>query len=84
MPDVHVELHLDTLRVAFNTVTHVRLDPRKLLGHQAWVDNNGNNKFVIEYTMEGGSIRCEYDDIEKWKAVLDGLDAAFNPEVFGE
>lgn len=73
-----VEMSFNALRVRFGDLTHLRIDATKLIGFQSWREGYGNHKFVIEYTMTGGQIVCEYDDEEKWKAILVGLDSALD------
>lgn len=76
---VSVEMSFNAVKVRFGTTTHLRIDATKLLGHQSWREGYGNRKWVIEYSLDGGSrIVCEYDDEAKWKAILDGLDAALD------
>lgn len=78
IPAISVEMSFNALKVRFGNVTHLRIDATKLIGHQSWREGYGNRKFVIEYTLTGGQIICEYDSEEKWKAILSGLDAALD------
>jgi hypothetical protein len=73
-----VEMSFNALKVRFGDVTHLRIDATKLIGHQSWREGYGNRKFVIEYTTTGGQIVCEYDEEDKWKAILVGLDAVLD------
>lgn len=73
-----VEMSFNALKVRFGDVTHLRIDATRLIGHQSWREGYGNHKFVIEYTVEGGRIVCEYDTEDKWRAILDGLDRALD------
>lgn len=77
-PAVSVEMSFNALKVRFGSVTHLRIDVTKLVGHQSWREGYGNRKFVIEYTTVGGQIICEYDTEAKWLAILDGLDRALD------
>ena len=72
------QMQYNALTVSFGGVTHLRLDMTKYLGHQSWRQGYGNRKFVIEFTMAGGTITTDYDREDKWKEVLDGLDKALN------
>lgn len=71
-PTISVEQDFDTIRVKINGVLHCLIDQEKLLGVQSWLRKG--KKYVIEYSMEGGNITCEYDDAAKWKAILAELD----------
>ena len=75
---VTVQMRYNALTVSFGDITHLRLDVTKYLGHQSWRQGYGNKKFVIEITMAGGIITCDYDREDKWKEVLDGLDKALD------
>jgi hypothetical protein len=77
--NVSVSLCYTSLRVCFGNTTHLRISLDKLIGYQSWREGYGTRKFVIEYTVaNGGPILCDYDSEEKWKAILSGLDAAFD------
>lgn len=63
--------------VKFNGITHFRCDRRELIGLQSWIVNRGRVTpcYSIQiYTKTGPVILLEYDDIEKWKAVISGFD----------
>lgn len=64
--------------IRFNGTTHSRFDRRRITGLQSWIINRGRvtPTYAIDIVMsEGPNILLEYDSFEKWKAVLDGLDA---------
>lgn len=64
--------------IKFNDITHFRVDRRELIGLQSWSVNRGRvtPTYAIQvYTRSGVEIILEYDDVEKWRAVLAGLDA---------
>lgn len=67
-------MKFNALRILFGNVVHLRLNAQNLLGYQSWREGYGNKKFVIEYTLVGGQIICEYDTEDKWKEILAGLD----------
>jgi len=79
-----VEMSFNALKVRFGSMTHLRIDVTKLIGFQSWREGYGNRKFVIEYTMVGGQIVCEYDTEDNWKAILDGLDKALDQPNRGD
>lgn len=72
-PVIKVEMRHYSLRVYINDILHVCI-PRPLFGaFQSWRD--GPNHFSIEYYLKDGTkLLTEYDDPEKWKAILAGLD----------
>lgn len=62
--------------IKFNNITHFRCDRRELIGLQSWVVNRGRITpvYSIEiFTKSNCNIILEYDNINKWKKVLDGL-----------
>lgn len=73
-----VSMSFNALKIQFGGFTHLRIDATKLLGFQSWREGYGNKKFVIEYTLAGGQIVCEYDSEDHWKTILKGLDEALD------
>lgn len=71
-PRIEVKVEYDAVRVLINDALHLHLVRSKLLGVQSW-ERSPEGKFVIEYTMDGGTVESDYDDREKWLSVLDGL-----------
>lgn len=71
VPQIDVRVEYDALRIFFG-VMHLHLIRSKLLGVQAWM-RAPEGKFVIEYTVDGGTVTCDYDSREKWEAILDDL-----------
>lgn len=76
--NITVQMGFNHLKVRFGDTTHLRIDTTKLVGFQSWREGYGNRKFVIEFTLIGGQIVCEYDSEAKWKAILAGLDDALD------
>jgi hypothetical protein len=55
--------------VEFFGLPHLVLDRARWIGMHSWRD--GPNQHSIEWVMAGGpNVRTEYDDIDKWKAIL--------------
>ena len=54
--EIKVQMHYNALTVSFGGVTHLRIDATKYVGHQSWRQGYGDRKFVIEFTMNGGTI----------------------------
>jgi hypothetical protein len=75
---ISVQMHYDALTISFGGITHLRIDVTKYLGHHSWRQGYGNQKFVIDFVLKGGTIKCEYDREDKWKEILEGLDKALN------
>lgn len=66
------------LFIKFDGITHFRCDRREVIGLQSWVVNRGRVTPVYSvqiYVRGGADITLEYDSIQKWRAVLAGLDA---------
>lgn len=73
-PAIAVTLAFDRIKVLFGGTIHLSLRRSKLLGLQSW--RYGESNYFIEFTMAGGGvITSEYDDVEKWKVILAGLDS---------
>jgi hypothetical protein len=70
--EVKVGRRFDALRITINGILHLSLTRSKLLGVQSWI-NEREQRFVIEYTMRGGTILCDYDSREKWASILEQL-----------
>jgi hypothetical protein len=64
--------------IKFNGVTHFRVDRRELIGLQSWSVNRGRvtPTYAIQiYTRSASEeIILEYDNVDKWRDVLSGLD----------
>lgn len=75
-PSIEVKVEYDAVRVLINDVLHLHFPRSKLLGVQSWV-REPEGKFVIEYTMAGGTIESDYDSREKWLSVLAWLGKGF-------
>jgi len=60
--------------IKFNGCTHLRLDRRELLGYQAYILTLAGQHHIQFYNRSGQEIVVEYDDIHKWKQVLEELD----------
>jgi hypothetical protein len=67
-----ISLEFDSLRIYFGDTLHLHVKRSKLLGVQSW--RYGENNYSIEYTMDGNNILTEYDDKEKFEAILRRLD----------
>lgn len=72
MCDIRVELHFDAIKIYFGNLLHAYILRSKLLGIQSW--RAGENNYFIEYTLNGNNLLTEYDDLEKFQAVLKGLE----------
>jgi hypothetical protein len=64
--------------IKFNGITHFRIDRRELVGLQSWKVDRGRVTPIYSiqiYTRAANQeVVLEYDNIDKWKSVLDGLD----------
>lgn len=67
--DIKVSARYERIYVHFNNVLHLHFDRAKFLGLQSWASED-TCQFHIEYTLQGGVIRSEYDTFEKWAEIL--------------
>lgn len=70
--EIKVVRHFDGLRILINGVLHLDLTRTKLLAVHSWV-NGREQRFFIEYTMQGGTVVCDYDTRDKWLSILNQL-----------
>jgi hypothetical protein len=70
MPRVVVDYY--GIRIYFGAVLHLHVKRSKLLGVQSWRD--GETNYSIEFVLNGGSVRAEYDDRATWETILKALD----------
>jgi hypothetical protein len=71
--EITSELVHDRIKIRINGNLHLSLKPSRFLGMQAWRILR-EQRWIIEYTMEGGVITTDYDSPEKWRAILAELD----------
>jgi hypothetical protein len=67
-----VTLGYESIKIHFGEVLHLHLS-RPIFAMQSWVQER-EGKYTIQYTTAGGDVTSEYDDKEKWKAILSGMD----------
>lgn len=72
VPDIDVCVEYDALRIYFNGALHVHIVRSQLIGVQSWM-RRATGKYYVEFTLVGGTITCDYDTPQKWRAVLNGL-----------
>jgi hypothetical protein len=72
MSEMRVTSDFYRLRIWCGNVLHLSIDNSRLLGFQAWQD--GPSGFRVEFVLAGGTLTTEYDSLEKWLAVLRGLE----------
>ena len=72
MPEVSVSY--ESIKIRFGGVLHLHLQ-RPIYAVQSWVQER-QAKFTIQYTTAAGDVTSEYDEKEKWLAILAGLDKA--------
>lgn len=73
-PRITVENACGSVKVKFGGVTHINFRLDRFLGFQTW--KQSDQHFCIEVKLVGGDICTEYDDREKWIAIIAGLDKA--------
>ena len=69
-----VAVSYESIKIRFGGVLHLHLQ-RPIYAVQAWVQER-EAKFTIQYTTAAGEVTSEYDEREKWLAILAGLDKA--------
>ncbi len=69
-PEVTVEY--ESIKIRFGGMLHLHLQ-RPVYAVQSWVQER-QSKYTIQYTTAGGDVTSEYDDKEKWGAILTELD----------
>lgn len=69
-----VSIGFDCVKIHFGGVLHLHL-LRPIYAMQSWVQER-HGKYTIQFTTGGGEVTSEYDDKEKWLAILAGLDRA--------
>jgi hypothetical protein len=67
-----VSVSYESLKIYFGGVLHLHLQ-RPVFAVQSWVQER-QAKFTIQYLTAGGEVTSEYDDREKWLAILAALD----------
>jgi hypothetical protein len=69
-PEITIEY--ESIKIRFGGTLHLHLQ-RPIFAVQAWVQER-QSKYTIQYTTGGGEVTSEYDDKEKWVAILIALD----------
>lgn len=59
--------------ILINGIPHLKFLKRKYIGLQSWYESK--NDFRIEIYLEGTIINTEYNSLEKWKTVLEIINA---------
>jgi hypothetical protein len=68
---IRVTIDYYSIRVHIDGLLHVYVLRSKLLGISSWKDGG---TYSLEFARAGGSILCEYDSAEKFRAVMGGLE----------
>lgn len=63
-----------TIKIYINDTLHLFIRADQLLGIQSWIEGYDKQKYYIEFVMKNGTVSTTYDDIDKWKSILDLLD----------
>lgn len=69
--NVSVEIGHYYFKVLIDGLIHVCIDQKEFVGISSWTDCETMS--VIEYITRTNCIRTEFDNIEKWKIVLQEL-----------
>lgn len=71
MDNIKIVKGFTTLKIYIDDTLHLLIKRDELIGLQSWVEEG---KFLIEYTLKNQSILTEYDEIVKWKKILELID----------
>lgn len=65
----------NNIKIYINRVLFLSLKKDEIIGLQSWIRGDEKLKYCIEfYTKSGTEILTEYDELYKWKSILDLLD----------
>lgn len=67
-----VVVSYESIKIRFGGLLHLHLQ-RPIYAVQSWVQER-QAKFTIQYTTAGGEVTSEYDNREKWEAILSQID----------
>ena len=67
-------------KIYINDILHLAIDRSKLIGLQTWKnDTNNVSVYYVEFYFDGEkSIRSEYNEIDKFKKIMELLDNALD------
>jgi len=71
--DISDESGATEVCVLINGIPHLKFIKKKYIGLQAWYESK--NDFKIEIYLEGAIITTEYNSLEKWKTILNIINA---------
>jgi len=64
------------VKIFINGLLHLSIKKGKTISIQTWIMND---YYFIEYTLEGGeTILSEYDEIDKWKSIIELINKHVN------
>ncbi len=62
------------IKIFINDILHLSIMQNELISIQSWIIGyNSDRKYCIEYTTKTQVINSEYDNIKKWKSILNLL-----------
>lgn len=64
------ELAFDSIRVYFGDTLHIDIRRSQYRALQGW---KWEGNYIIEFILDGGVLKVEYTDEQRWKSVLDEL-----------
>jgi hypothetical protein len=73
---VEAKINYYSLRLYIEGILALHIRRRKYIGFHAWTD--GNERYCIEFHTGKKNILTEWDNIDKWKAILKELDDKLN------
>jgi hypothetical protein len=70
--DVSHTIRNNTVKIFISGILHIYFRREHLRGLQSW--QFGKDQFVIEVKLKDATLTLEYDQREKWTAILTALD----------
>jgi len=72
--EVSITLKGDVLKIYIDNTLHL-LIKEPIIGFQSW--NRENRWWEIEYYLPSKTILTQYDNVDKWKTIVNALDNVF-------
>lgn len=73
--NITIDNNTNSIKIYINDILHLAIKKEDLIGIESWVDGeNERKRWHIEYTTKTTTIESEYDNIDKWIAILKLLD----------
>lgn len=81
MKDCSLVIEDNCIKLYIDGLLHLNLKQSEFIGFQSWIQGDKSKKYCIEFYMKTNEILTQYDEIDKWTAVLKVLD---NRDLHGD